>query len=175
MKKLLILFVYGSFFVQFVSNANAGAGGMLDSFRELTGVIKEVANTKKELEQAKQPSADQQYQQQYPQTQYQQQPSSAQTQQYPPVQTYPQQDQYQPVNQQYTQDVYGILQAGDVLVSKIANVKIYKMADNKSTKVAQLTKAADIVYMGEELNGYYRVKSAKGDGWVEKLLVKKQL
>lgn len=152
------------------TNATAeGGSGMLDAFKELTGVIKEVAQTKKDLDQhnANSQNSQQQYQQQ---TQQYQQPAQ---QQYPNATGYDAQAQQY---QAYTPPVDSSqsFQVGDVLVSKIGNVKVYKLADSKSAKVAQLGKAANLVFTGEEQNGYCRVKTEKGDGWVEKIMVKKQ-
>jgi len=74
---------------------------------------------------------------------------------------------------QQSQSVSGSLQSGDVLVSKIASVKVYSEANKKSAKLMQLSKSDELIYMGEELNGLYRVTAPDGEGWVDKLLVKK--
>lgn len=68
----------------------------------------------------------------------------------------------------------GVLQSGDVLVSKIANVKIYSEANKKSAQVMQVSKHDEIIYMGEEQNGLYHITAPNGEGWVDKLLVRKQ-
>lgn len=65
-------------------------------------------------------------------------------------------------------------QMGDVLVTKLKSVKIYADADKKSKKVAQLPKATEVVFAGQEMNGFIKVNSDKGEGWVEALMVKKQ-
>lgn len=68
----------------------------------------------------------------------------------------------------------GFLQAGDTLIGKIAGVKVYAQANKNAQSLMTLAKAEEVVYMGEENLGLYRVASARGEGWVDKLLVKKQ-
>lgn len=65
------------------------------------------------------------------------------------------------------------IQSGDVLVGKIGGVKVYN-EPAKSSKSTALGKGDPVIYMGEERDGYYRVTTEKGEGWIEKLLVKKQ-
>lgn len=60
-------------------------------------------------------------------------------------------------------------QAGDVLVPKIRGVKIFAAAD-KGSKVVSAD-SAEFVYMGEETNGFVKVASANGEGWVERIMV----
>lgn len=64
-------------------------------------------------------------------------------------------------------------QSGDVLIGKISGISIY-LQPAKSEKLAVLGKSDEMIYMGELRNGFYRVTTQKGEGWVEKLLVKKQ-
>ncbi len=64
-------------------------------------------------------------------------------------------------------------QSGDILVPKLAKVKVLKESDKKSTKLITVSKSDQLVFMGEEQNGMYRVTTAEGEGWVDKLLVKK--
>ncbi len=65
------------------------------------------------------------------------------------------------------------LQAGDALISKIAGTKIYADAKKSAPRIAALAKSEEMVYMGEERAGRYRVTSAQGEGWVDKMMVKK--
>jgi Curli production assembly/transport component CsgG len=62
---------------------------------------------------------------------------------------------------------------GDVLYPKIAGVKIMGSAADAGATVATLAKGEELIYMGEEQNGFLRVESAKGGGWVKKILVAK--
>lgn len=62
------------------------------------------------------------------------------------------------------------LKSGDVLVSKLATLKLY----NDSGKVrltTTLSKADQLVFLGEEENGMIHVSTDKGEGWVQKPLV----
>lgn len=79
-----------------------------------------------------------------------------------------------PASAPVTQNQTGTLQSGDVLVSKISNVKVYSEANKKSGQLMQVSKQDEIVYMGEEQNGLYRIAAPNGEGWVDKLLVKKR-
>lgn len=65
------------------------------------------------------------------------------------------------------------IQSGDVLVGKISGVKVYN-APAKSSTLTVLGKNDAVIYMGEERDSFYRVTTEKGEGWVEKLLVKRQ-
>jgi len=62
---------------------------------------------------------------------------------------------------------------GDVLYPKIAGVKLLGSAADAGKTVATLVKGDEMIYMGEESNGYLRVESGKGAGWVKKILVAK--
>ena len=65
------------------------------------------------------------------------------------------------------------VQSGDTLVAKIPGIKVYTQASKSAAKLLLLGKADEVVYMGEERDGLYRVTSSQGEGWVDKLLVKK--
>jgi curli biogenesis system outer membrane secretion channel CsgG len=60
---------------------------------------------------------------------------------------------------------------GDVLYPKIAGVKLMGSAADAGKTVATLAKEDEMIYMGEESEGYLRVESGKGGGWVKKILV----
>lgn len=66
----------------------------------------------------------------------------------------------------------GALQAGQTMVGKIAGIKIYAQPSKSSQKVMALGKTDEVIYMGEERDGLYRVTTPQGEGWVDKLLVK---
>lgn len=66
------------------------------------------------------------------------------------------------------------IKSGDTITAKMDKVKVLKEANKKSAKLVQLTKSDELIYMGEEQNGMYRVTTSEGEGWVDKLLVKKQ-
>ena len=66
----------------------------------------------------------------------------------------------------------GGLEAGQPLVGKISGIKVYTQANKTSAGILVLGKADEVIYMGEEREGLYRVTTQKGEGWVDKLLVK---
>jgi glutaredoxin len=65
-------------------------------------------------------------------------------------------------------------EAGDVLVGKIANISVYEQANKSSSVITVLRKTDEVVYMGEEREGLYRVTTADGTGWADKLMLKKR-
>lgn len=62
---------------------------------------------------------------------------------------------------------------GDVLFPKIAGVRIMAAAADAGKAVATLGKGEELIYMGVEENGFLKVESGKGGGWVKKILVMK--
>ncbi len=62
---------------------------------------------------------------------------------------------------------------GDVLYPKIAGVKVMGSAADAGKTIATLAKGDEMIYMGAEENGYLKVESGKGGGWVKKILVSK--
>jgi curli biogenesis system outer membrane secretion channel CsgG len=61
--------------------------------------------------------------------------------------------------------------SGDVMVPKIAGVKIMRTASDAAPVVATLTRGEEVVYLGEESAGFYKVQGAGGEGWVKKALM----
>jgi len=66
-----------------------------------------------------------------------------------------------------------VFNEGDVLYPKIAGVKIMGAAGEAGKTVATLDKGEELIYMGAEENGFLKVESGKGGGWVKKILVTK--
>jgi len=62
---------------------------------------------------------------------------------------------------------------GDVLYPKIAGVKLLGSAGEAGKAIATLAKGDEMIYMGEEQDGYLKVESGSGSGWVKKILVAK--
>ncbi len=62
---------------------------------------------------------------------------------------------------------------GDVLYPKIAGVKLMGSASDGGAVVATFGKSDEMIYMGGEQDGYLKVESGKGGGWVKKILVTK--
>ena len=63
---------------------------------------------------------------------------------------------------------------GDVLVPKIDNVKQLADPSDGARAVATLKKADELVFLGEEKDGYVKVQSSSAEGWVKKTLVSKK-
>ncbi len=63
--------------------------------------------------------------------------------------------------------------AGDVYLPKIAGVKAYKTA-SEGAVVATLGKSDEVIYGGEEKDGFMKVETAKGTAWVKALMMRKQ-
>lgn len=60
---------------------------------------------------------------------------------------------------------------GDMLRTKIDNVKLMSEASDAAKVVTTVGKADDLIYLGQENAGYVYVESSKGGGWVKKVLV----
>lgn len=60
---------------------------------------------------------------------------------------------------------------GDTLYPKIDNVKLLSNASNSSEQRGTLKKSDGMIYMGEENNGFIKVETSDGGGWVKKILV----
>jgi Curli production assembly/transport component CsgG len=66
-----------------------------------------------------------------------------------------------------------VFNEGDTIVPKIANVKLISQPADSGKTVATLSKGDEMIYMGEEQNGFLKVESGSGSGWVKKVLVTK--
>jgi hypothetical protein len=67
----------------------------------------------------------------------------------------------------------GAGQAGDVYVPKIAGVKAYRTAAEGAV-VATLGKSDEVIYGGEEKDGFLKVETSSGSAWVKSILMRKQ-
>jgi hypothetical protein len=67
----------------------------------------------------------------------------------------------------------GAAQAGDVYVPKIAGVKAYRTAAEGAV-VATLGKSDEVIYGGEERDGFLKVETASGTAWVKSIMMRKQ-
>jgi hypothetical protein len=61
---------------------------------------------------------------------------------------------------------------GDILKPKIGGVQVHVNPNDSSAVVVKLLKEDDVLYLGIEKDGFYKVKSSKGDGWVESIMLK---
>ncbi len=64
-----------------------------------------------------------------------------------------------------------VYEVGDVLHPKIAGVKLMGGASDGAKVVTTLSKQDELIFMGEEKDGYVNVESGKGSGWVKKVLI----
>jgi curli biogenesis system outer membrane secretion channel CsgG len=64
--------------------------------------------------------------------------------------------------------------AGDVMVPKIAGAKVLKAPQDGAPELQVLGKADEVLMLGEEQNGYVKVTAPAGDGWVKKILLRKE-
>lgn len=62
---------------------------------------------------------------------------------------------------------------GDVVFPKIENVKLLSDASDKASVIATLKKSTELVFLGDEKDGYLHVQGDPGEGWVKRVLVGK--
>lgn len=88
------------------------------------------------------------------------------------VRNSPQLTRQENVQQEYgkvvTADGWG---EGDVLVTKIGNVKLLDAPRGKT--IASMARGEELVFMGKEQDGHVKVQGGAGEGWVSKALVKR--
>jgi curli biogenesis system outer membrane secretion channel CsgG len=63
--------------------------------------------------------------------------------------------------------------SGDVILGKIGGVKIYATPSKSGKVIGTLPKGEEVIYTGQEKTGFLSVQGNAGEGWVEKILVKK--
>jgi Curli production assembly/transport component CsgG len=63
--------------------------------------------------------------------------------------------------------------AGDVMVPKIAGVKVLRQPRDGGGDMQTLTRNDEVILAGEEQNGFSKVTTSRGDGWVKSVLLKK--
>jgi curli biogenesis system outer membrane secretion channel CsgG len=61
--------------------------------------------------------------------------------------------------------------AGEVLMARINNVKVYAGPSRDSKVVATLTRTDELIASGDQKNGFVQVDSSNFSGWVQKTLV----
>jgi hypothetical protein len=61
--------------------------------------------------------------------------------------------------------------SGDLMVPKINGVKMMRTASDAAPVVTTLARDEEVVYLGEESAGFYKVQGANGEGWVKKTLM----
>ncbi|WP_427913135.1 CsgG/HfaB family protein [Ramlibacter sp. MMS24-I3-19] len=63
--------------------------------------------------------------------------------------------------------------AGDVYVPKIAGVKVFRGV-NEDGQLAVLGRSDEVVFEGEEQNGFMKVATPNGSGWVKAIMMRKR-
>ncbi len=61
--------------------------------------------------------------------------------------------------------------AGAVMRPKINGIKLMSGPADSTNTLGSLTKADELLLLGEEVNGYVKVTGAQGDGWVRRILL----
>lgn len=64
--------------------------------------------------------------------------------------------------------------AGDVYVPKIANIKAWRNPAEGGPVVATLQKTDEVIFEGEESNGFMKVATPSGSGWVKAVMLRRQ-
>jgi hypothetical protein len=63
---------------------------------------------------------------------------------------------------------------GDVLMPKIDNVKVLAEPTDGARTTGTVKKSDELVFLGEEKDGYVKVQGSSAEGWVKKTLVSKR-
>ncbi len=66
-----------------------------------------------------------------------------------------------------------VFNEGDTVVPKLGNLKVYSSPAESGATVTTLSKGDEMIVMGEEKDGFIKVETASGGGWVKKVLVSK--
>jgi hypothetical protein len=67
-----------------------------------------------------------------------------------------------------------VFNEGDVLVPKIANVKLMAQPSDTAKVVATLARGEELVVVGAAKDGYVNVQGSNGSGWIKTVLVDKR-
>lgn len=67
----------------------------------------------------------------------------------------------------------GAAAEGDVMLAKIAGARVLRAPSDSAGTLMSLSKTDEVLYLGEEKNGFLKVTSPSGDGWVKKVLLRK--
>jgi curli biogenesis system outer membrane secretion channel CsgG len=67
-----------------------------------------------------------------------------------------------------------VFNEGDIVVPKIANVRLLSSAEDGAAPTATLAAGEQLVVLGPEQNGYLNVQGGAASGWVKKVLVTRQ-
>jgi hypothetical protein len=67
-----------------------------------------------------------------------------------------------------------VFQEGDIVIPKIANIKVLATADDNAKPAGTLGRGEQLVVIGAEQNGYIKVQGGAVSGWVKKVLLTRQ-
>ena len=65
------------------------------------------------------------------------------------------------------------MQRGDVLVPKIVGITVHATPSEKGRLLLTLVRNDEVVFMGNEQDGFLNVRTSKGAGWVDKAMMRK--
>ena len=66
-----------------------------------------------------------------------------------------------------------VFSSGDILMPKIPGIKVFQDSNSGAKQIAALKKDEQVVYLGEESNGFVKIQGSDGEGWVDKRMMKK--
>lgn len=66
-----------------------------------------------------------------------------------------------------------VYQEGDVLMGKIGGLRVYAQPNKTSRVVFTLPRGEEVIYTGKEQAGFLSVQGQSGEGWVEKVMIRK--
>jgi hypothetical protein len=64
--------------------------------------------------------------------------------------------------------------AGDVMFPKINGVKVLRQPRDGSGDLQTLGRNDEVLLNGEEMNGFVKVTTSRGEGWIKAILLRKQ-
>lgn len=64
--------------------------------------------------------------------------------------------------------------AGDVMIPKINGAKVLRAPQDGAPELMTLGRADEVLFLGEEANGFVKVTAPRGDGWVKKIMLQKR-
>jgi hypothetical protein len=64
------------------------------------------------------------------------------------------------------------IEVGSIFKAKIAGIQLYSQPNKSSSTIARFGRDSEMVFTGGDENGFIKVQSAEGEGWVEKIMVK---
>ena len=66
-----------------------------------------------------------------------------------------------------------VFQEGDAVSGKIAGLKIYTQPNKTSKVVTTIARGEEVIYTGKDEGGFMFVQGQNGEGWVDKVMMKK--